>query len=285
MLKGSLTIVGTGIRLSHLSVESRSHIESAEKLLYAVADTVTESWLKIVNPAAESLAVYYSTQKLRRQTYHEMVDRIMACVKDGHKVCAVFYGHPGVFANPAHDVLQQARQAGFRAQMLPAISAEDCLFADLGFDPGRNGCQSFEASDFLISRRRPDSSIPLILWQIGLTGEMGYKKKFKKTGLRVLIDVLLETYSIEHEVVIYQAAQYFNCNPRIDRVPLASVLEADVTLFSTLFIPAISRPNPDPVMLSRLGLKWEDIGLPNPKGSRVAKKRTGSPNRSGNAKS
>jgi hypothetical protein len=34
--------------------------------------------------------------------------------------------------------------------MLPAVSAEDCLFADLGVDPGAAGCQSHEAADFLI---------------------------------------------------------------------------------------------------------------------------------------
>ena len=43
---------------------------------------------------------------------------------------------------------------GFNAQMLAGISAEDCLFADLGLDPGKNGCQSFEATDFLIRRRQ-----------------------------------------------------------------------------------------------------------------------------------
>jgi hypothetical protein len=36
---------------------------------------------------------------------------------------------------------------GFDAVMLPGISAEDCLFADLGIDPGMIGCQSFEATD------------------------------------------------------------------------------------------------------------------------------------------
>jgi hypothetical protein len=37
--------------------------------------------------------------------------------------------------------------------MLPGISAEDCLFADLGIDPGIYGCQSYEATDFLANGR------------------------------------------------------------------------------------------------------------------------------------
>jgi len=31
--------------------------------------------------------------------------------------------------------------------MLPGISAEDCLVADLGIDPASSGCQSYEAND------------------------------------------------------------------------------------------------------------------------------------------
>ena len=34
--------------------------------------------------------------------------------------------------------------------MLPGISAEDCLLADLGVDSAHNGLQSLEATDLLI---------------------------------------------------------------------------------------------------------------------------------------
>jgi Tetrapyrrole (Corrin/Porphyrin) Methylases len=79
-----------------------------------------------------------------------MVNRIIKYVKRDLRVCAVFYGHPGVFCTPSHESIRIARKLGYRATMLPAISAEDCLFADLGVDPGKHGCQSFEATDFLV---------------------------------------------------------------------------------------------------------------------------------------
>jgi len=38
--------------------------------------------------------------------------------------------------------------------MLPGISTEDCLYADLGVDPGLIGSQNFEATDFIVSGRK-----------------------------------------------------------------------------------------------------------------------------------
>jgi hypothetical protein len=55
MASGSLTVVGTGIRLSQMSMEARVSIKSAEKVLYSVADAVTETAIKKLNSSAESL--------------------------------------------------------------------------------------------------------------------------------------------------------------------------------------------------------------------------------------
>jgi len=56
-----------------------------------------------------------------------MVERILKNVKDGFKVCVVFYGHPGVFVQPSHEAIRIARLEGFSARMLPGISAEELL--------------------------------------------------------------------------------------------------------------------------------------------------------------
>jgi uncharacterized protein YabN with tetrapyrrole methylase and pyrophosphatase domain len=259
MAAGSLTVVGTGIRLSQLTAEARSHIESAEKLLFLVADPVSEAWLAQANPTAESLAGYYSPDKLRHDSYQQMVERVLACVREGGRVCLALYGHPGVFAFPAHEAVRRARASGYRATMLPAVSAEDCLFADLGIDPGAGGCQSFEATDFLISGRRFDPRVHLILWQIGVTGELGYKEQYDRAGLRVLVDVLTETYGPGYEVVVYEAARYLGCDPKIEIVALADVPGAGVSPISTLYVPPRGPTVPDPAMAARLGINWADL--------------------------
>ncbi|MCL1472344.1 SAM-dependent methyltransferase [Argonema antarcticum] len=254
---GSLTIVGTGIQLvGHLTLGAQAHIVQADKLLFAVADPLTAKWLRSLNATAE--AIPYNTDRTRRkETYREMVERILTEVRQGLNVCAVFYGHPGVFADPAHGALKQARREGFKAQMLPGISAEDCLFADVGLDPGVNGCQSFEATDFLIRRRKFDPTCALILWQIAMIGNLGfYKEGSHLHGLTVLAEVLQEYYSFDHEVIVYEAAVYYPvCEPVIKRIPLSKLPEANVTPVSTLYVPPLGPAPLDREMMARLGME------------------------------
>lgn len=258
MKTGSLTVVGTGIQLvGHLTLAAKAWIEQADRVLFAVADPATAKWLQSLNSTAEALP--YNTDNLRRKdTYREMVDRILVEVRQGLNVCAVFYGHPGVFADSPHAAIKQARREGFRAQMLPGISAEDCLFADLGIDPGRYGCQSFEATDFLIRQRKFDPTCSLILWQIATIGNLGfYREEICRRGLAVLAEVLAESYGSDHEVIVYEAAVYYPvCEPSIERIPLSKLPEFPVTLVSTLYVPPRSPAPENSEMMARLGMSF-----------------------------
>ena len=199
----------------------------------------------------------YEVGKERKQTYEEMVERVLDGVREGNNVCFVSYGHPGVFADPMHEAVRRARAEGYRATMLPAISAEDCLFADLGVDPGRSGCQSFEATDFLVYARKFDPRSALVLWQIGVIAELGFKEKFEAwslAGLDALRDRLLEHYDGSHQVFIYDAAQYACCEPVIQPIELQHVLEAKVGALSTLYVPPKPMTQPDMEMVRKLGL-------------------------------
>jgi hypothetical protein len=138
--------------------------------------------------------------------------------------------------------------------MLPGISAEDCLFADLGIDPAASGCQSFEATDFLIRPRTFDTSVSLILWQIGVVGEMGYKSRISLNGLRILVDALQHHYDPAHEVVIYEAAVYPHCDPFVKHLNLARLPESGISPVTTLYVPPKARALLDLDMVDRLGI-------------------------------
>ena len=231
MKSGCLTVVGTGIQfVGQLTLAAKAWIEQADKVLYAVADPATAKWLQSLNKTAESLP-YNTNNHWRKQTYAEMVEVMLAAVRRGLNVCAVFYGHPGVFANPTREAIRRARDEGFRAQMLPGISAADCLFADLGVDPGRYGCQSFETTDFLIRDRQFDPRSALILWQIGLIGNLSFFQEERVAwGLKVLAEVLERYYDRDHEVIVYEAAVYYPvCQPVIQPMPLFKLPESQVS--------------------------------------------------------
>lgn len=250
-------MVGTGIAgPGQITVEALAEIRAADRVFFLVADPLTREWLRTLRPRAESLADAYATGKPRWESYAEMVERMLAPVRRGRSVCAVFYGHPGVFASPPHEAIRRARAEGHAARMLPGVSAEDCLFADLGLDPGEVGCQSFEATDFLLRRRRFDPTSLLVLWQIGLVGveDIRLAELWSASGLAVLAETLLETYPPRHEVVVYEASTLPTSPPKMERVALAELARAGVTATSTLCVPPLGAGKTDLDVALRLGL-------------------------------
>jgi uncharacterized protein YabN with tetrapyrrole methylase and pyrophosphatase domain len=251
-----LTVVGTGINLvGQTTLEAVACMRRAEKLLYLVTDPPTATWIRRLNPAARTLDDCYREGRPREQTYREMTRRILSEVRAGFRVCAAFYGHPGVLVDAAHAAIRRARREHFPARMLPGVSADGCLFADLGIDPGEEGCQSFEATDFLASRRRFDPSGGLILWQVGVLGEGSVRKAMpcRSERLRVLIGVLRRHYPKDHPVVLYEAAQYPVCDPIIRRIPLAKLAQATIWPMAMLYVPP-GRPRP----LDARIMRWLD---------------------------
>lgn len=255
MTAGSLIVVGTGIRtVGQLTVEAISWIKMADKVLYVVGDPVAEAMMATLNPSGvESLSPMYAEGKPRIQTYNEMVDRILECVRSGMLTCLACYGHPGVFVYPSHESIRRARAEGYTARMLPGVSAEDCLFADLGVDPGIYGCQSFESTDFLLNRRSIDPSSSLVLWQIGVLGDSTYHTyQYDLSAFSLLVERLLQLYPPGHLVYLYEAATLPNCEPVIVPVPLHALSPVGLSAGFTLYVPPAYHSSADPQIYYRM---------------------------------
>ena len=252
--QGSVACVGLGMTLgAHLSPRARSHLEHADIVFAAVADPLVELWLQDVHPDVRSLQPHYAEGKSRHATYREMVAAVLAPVREGRRVCAAFYGHPGVFAQAPHRIVEQARAEGHAAVMEPGISAEDCLYADLGIDPGRYGCAHFEASQFMLYRRVVDPSAYLVLWQVGIAGDRSCRR-WSTDGARrqLLVDRLARDYPRDHEVILYEAATLAIAAPRMQRLALADLAAADVDLRTTLVLPPCRPMQEDAEMIEAL---------------------------------
>ena len=256
MRSGSLTVVGTGIQAAaHLTAEGRLAVEQADEALYLVNDPASAAWIERANRKPRSLTPFYEQGKDRREIYAGIVDEIVSRVRHEVDVCAVLYGHPGVFAWPGHEAIRRLRAEGFRARMLPGISTEDCLVADLGIDPASTGSQSYEATDFLVRRRTIDPGAVVILWQVGLVGEWSFDPAPSMRGLPLLIERLLELYPAEHETILYEASPYPMCEPIVQRLPLRDVGAAEVSPVVTMVLPPRDEPEFDQEMLERVRLR------------------------------
>jgi precorrin-2 methylase len=257
---GALTVIGTGIAgPGQTTPEALGELRRADKVFTLLADPLTRLWLAgRTRPAQrpESLSDAYAPGKSRRRSYAEMVERILAEVRRGRRVVVALYGHPGVFAQPSHAAVRRAREEGYPARMLPAISSEDCLFAELGVDPGEVGCQSFEATDFLLRRRRFDPTSVLVLWQIGAIGveDVREGRLWSRAGLELLAERLGEHYPKRHEGIVFEASTLPVVASKAERVRLARLAAAPVTLASTLYVPPLRPRAADRRTARRLGL-------------------------------
>lgn len=236
---GSLVCVGLGMTLgSHLSPLARSHIEQADVVFAGVSDGVVELWLQRIHADVRSLQPYYREGQSRLRTYEQMVEAMLAEVRQGKRVVGAFYGHPGVFALPPHRAIERARAEGFAAHMEPGISAEDCLYADLGIDPGRVGCQHYEASQLMFYKRRIDTSAYLVLWQVGIAGDQSLARFSTPAAYReILVDVLSQDYPRDHAAIVYKVATLPIHAPRIEHTTLQGLIAADIDLHATVVLP------------------------------------------------
>lgn len=248
-------VAGTGILpVGHLTEEASHAIQTAERVFFVVTNPLLERMVLRLSPGAEDLHPLYSKDKPRDQTYAQMVAALLGPVRQGKSVCAAFYGHPGVFVNPGHAAIKKARAEGHSAEMLPGISAEDCLYADLGLDPARDGCASFEATDLLLAHRTWDPTSALVLWQISVIGEEAYPDSDGRQNLRVLVERLREVYPASHEVTIYEATSLPGFPSSIHRCPLGKLARAPLTHFSTLYVPPLPGRRYDRALMKRLGM-------------------------------
>lgn len=262
--QGSLACVGLGMTLgAHLGPRSRNHIEQAEVVFVAVSDPLVELWVQEMHPDVRSLQPYYREGRPRTETYREMVEAMLAEVRAGRRVCGAFYGHPGVFAQAPHRAIAQARREGYQALMEPGVSAEDCLYADLGIDPGELGCQHYEASQLMFYRRRLDTSAYLVVWQAGLAGDRSLSRFSTPAAYRrLLVDLLAEDYPLNHECIVYEAPTLPIHVPRIERFALSALADVSLEAHSTLVLPPATPLQRNDALLERLAALDESMQHP-----------------------
>lgn len=247
-----LVVVGSGIQMSrHASERTLSEIRAAQ-CVFCLVDPLARAQILALRPDVIDLSPLYAPGKDRRQTYREMEAAIMAQVRAGKRVCAVFYGHPGVFADVPHAVIRKARNEGIDARMEPGVSAEACLYADLGIDPGRSGVLSLEATHFLVYQHSIDTSAHLLLWQVALSGDLSCSRfHAEPEGLRELVKKLARWYPFSHEVILYEAAVMPIQHHRAERLALRDLPMASYKEFTTLVIPPLHTAPVEPPVATR----------------------------------
>lgn len=250
---GTLVVVGLGMQPGrHIGERALSEIRRAD-IVFAIAGELFLEWLRGMHSDVRDLRMHYAEDRDRRDTYRRMQDELVEATLEGGRIVAALYGHPGVFAEVGHAAIAETRTRGARAWMEPGVSAEACLYADLGLDPGDSGVQSFEATQFLVQRRELDAASLVLLWQVALAGNVdctGFTPDPQR--LEVLVDKLSRWYRRDTQVILYEAASLSLQDFRADRIRLDELPTATLSTATTLVIPPACSPPPDDETRTRL---------------------------------
>jgi uncharacterized protein YabN with tetrapyrrole methylase and pyrophosphatase domain len=254
--KGSLVVVGTGISVSgQMTLVSVNHIKQADIVYAVIPNKPGIEFVKSLNPNTHSLTELYEESKPRALIYKQMMNEIVEKVQSGNKVCAAFYGHPGVFVDPSHDAVNYLKKRGFTVLMEPGISAEDCLIADLGIDPAAYGCQSYEATQFLLRQYTISPHMTQIIWQAFSLGEFTSSTSFNnEKAFALLINKLLHYYPSCHNVIIYEAKTSPFFDTKIEYCTIETLSKEKLSAVSTLVVPSIGLPDYDKDIAKDLGI-------------------------------
>lgn len=269
--RGSLTVLGSGIETVGFHMGDKSRIEQADRVFFCVADPATVVWIRRLRPDAYDLYVLYDDSKPRYTTYMQMAEAMLYSVRQGLDVVAIYYGHPGVFVLSTHRAVEIAKREGHRAVMRSNVCALDCLCSDLGIDPAHPGLQTHEATDMLVRLRRPDVSLHVVLWQVGLIGEMGFRRKgYINQNFSKFIEYIQGFYGEDYPVTNYVASRYPTIKPEIETLPLHRfhdpAIQARVTGVSTFYLAPKDAIPADVDMVKKLGLLKPGQSVKTPSG-------------------
>lgn len=251
-----LALIGSGIKsISHLTIEAQAYIKQADCVLHLVNEPIFESWLKKHTRYCESLEPLYFLHNKRIDSYREITNKIIKQLEVHDFVSVVIYGHPTIFAQPGLEAIKIAKEKNIETIIIPGISAEDCLFAELAVDPSQNGCFSIEAMNFLAFDTIFDKYCDIVIWQLGMIGNLGpIFKQDSQEGLKLIQEKLLKIHSDNHRAVLFEAALYPGVRSKIVEFPLALLIEQEINSLSTLYIPGLGERKVSQDIFSKLKL-------------------------------
>ncbi len=237
----TLYIAGTGIKtLSHITEEVKQAISKCDKTLYLVNEPLLKQYIERVSKDHFDLEEIYFSFENRADSYHQITAHILDTLKYHSSLTLIAYGHPYFCASPFLEAGRKAKDLGCNVLSMPGISSIDCLFSDLMIDPLSSGVQLYEATQLINSDKVIDTSLNLILFQVGFINLKNHTHtKLSNDSYAYLCNYLINQYPATHKVVLYEASLYPSVSPRIENHTISNITECTTTSISTFYIPGI----------------------------------------------
>lgn len=221
--------------------------------MYLVNEPITKQWIERYSKLSESLDPIYFSENDRQNSYDKIRDKILAELETYDFITVVLYGHPTIFADPGLQAIVAAQKNSIETIILPGISVENCLYADLKIDPGLFGCFHVEATELLLYDKIIDPTAHICIWQVGMIGNRSVPCFNQTTNhLKLLRSKLKNYYPEDHKAILYEAAMYTGVEPKIHQFSLCDIENQSIGTLSTLYIPPLAQRKPNMDILSQL---------------------------------
>jgi len=251
-------IVGLGIlNVDHVTRETEGVLRRCHEVLYVDTGVATKAFLEGLCPRITDLyQTSYAEDSPRLDAYHHMAARVVDAAMAHPPVAFAMHGHPIVGVYAPFLIRDMARMLDLKVQVLPGISAMDCLFAELMVDPCVSGMQMYEATDLLLRRRTLHPDVPALIWQIGnVETRLHTSRVSKPERFERFRAFLMRFYPPAHPVTAYYAAPHPLMPSTVLSFPLSEMCVDAYRLHAgfTLYVPPVAeKPVADHELLQQM---------------------------------
>lgn len=204
-------VVGTGtVGYRQLTKEAEAALEKSDKVFLVHHQELISDYLDEFTEVID-ITDEYEDNTERSDTYKRMAERVIDSAQepDTEVVSLALYGHPMYFVDPSRIVINEAPKHDLEVEVIPGISAIDCLYIDIGLDPSEDGLQIFEATDVLIREFELNPEVPAFLLQIGSVESTLYSMDDSKPERFTNIkEHLQDFYPEDHSLYLLQTSTY-----------------------------------------------------------------------------
>lgn len=251
-------MVGLGIlNVDQITKETEHVLRHSQEVLFVDTGIATRRYLESLCPRVTPLyETSYRESECRLASYDHMAVRVIEAAFHHRPITFAMGGHPVVGAEAPFLIHEMARLLKLEVQTLPAVSAMDCLFAELMLDPCLAGLQTFEATDLLLRQYPLQADVPALIWQVGAvetrlhTLRPSTPARFERFQRH-----LLRYYPANHQLVAYYATPHPLMRSQQLTFSIAELgnFAKQLHVGFTLFIPPVgSRPIVDQDLRDKL---------------------------------
>lgn len=279
-----IALIGSGMKgLLQLTKEAEIAIDKSEIIFRLNNHPEIIEFLEKRKPGMViDLGEEYNIDERRDLIYKRMAERIMSKFKEVNApVCLVTSGHPTYLVSASQAIIRQSKRSEIKVRVIPGLSSLDNVFADIGFDPGIRGFQSYEATDLLIRNVQLNPDTPLFIWQPGAFQNFFYSiRKSKPEQFLAFIKYLEQFYPPTHPVYVLRTPTLTFTNPECHKISVESLVELSqkLSLLHILFVPPLDTQNKiemniaeleDPAYIHSLTEEWPESERTPPERAKI----------------